>query len=316
MPMKNNVITGRLADEDAELFYKLWMGLLNFVNQKHKVKPGLGKLSSPKNVNIQMLMPVRDKLWEDVSIIDEYIETATLSGDEAFILAGWKDAVCGDFILIKHLKKYSVLMTPESTPLLYGVTGIYSTLGEMVPKERLPVSINCALIPFRGRVIYDSMLRGGNVTYGSGYRKGFNDACRTSKEQYGIIESFDKAPEIRARHAADSIRRSRIREDILVDTYDEYEEASAWHCYLTDNLRFPFEAVCEKQIICSPLRSGENVTVTGIADIKDYHGGIAVIVKWQDRKFAVPLEQLKPVDSSAEFAEAIEDWKYWMVAGC
>ena len=185
--MKNNIYAGRLSDEDAGLFYKVWMGLLDYVNQKHQIEPGLGKITSPKNVNIQMLLPVRDKLWKDVSVIDEYIKTSNLSADEIDILEGWKNAVRGDFILMKHLKRYSVLMTTESSPLLYGVIGIYSTWDEMIPKERLPVAINCALMPFKGRIVYDSLLRGGNVTYGSGYKKGFNDAYRSSKGQYGII---------------------------------------------------------------------------------------------------------------------------------
>ena len=315
MSVINAIVKGCLPDEDSALFYKLWMGLLDYVNRKFSVEPGLGKITSPENTDIHMLLPVRDKLWEDVSVIDEYIVKARLPADEIIILEGWKNAVCGDFILMKHLKKYSVLMTNEIIPLLYGVTGIYSKWDELIQKERLPVVINCALIPFKGRIIYDSLLRGGNVTYGSNYKKRFNEAYRGSKARYGIIESFNNIDHIISRHAADIIRRTRIRDEILVDTYDEDEEISAWHCYLTGKLPFPFEAVCEKQMIRSPLMPEEKVTVIGLAETDDYKEDIAAMIKWQDRKFAVPLVQLRPADPTADFTEAIEDWKYWVSAG-
>lgn len=104
-------------------------------------------------------------------------------------------------------------------------------------------------------------------------------------------------------------------DEILVDTYDEYEQISAWHCYLEDNISFPFEAVCEKQMLRSPLRIGEQVTATGLAKTDDCGEGIVVIIKWQDRVFAVPLEQLIPADINADFREAMEDWEYWVSTG-
>ena len=317
MPTKSTIVPGRLSDEDAVLFYKLWMGLLDYVNRKHSIDASLGKIISPKGMDINRLLPIRDRLWESESFIDEYIVAAkkALSADEITILEGWKKPICGKFLVMKHLKKYSVLMTHDSTPLLYGVVGIYSTLDEMIPKERLPVAVSSALIPFKGRIMYDSFFRGGNVSFGSSYKKSFNEAYRSSKAQYGIIESLDDVDEILSKHAADSIRKERIQNEILVDTYGEHEEMSAWHCCLKDNLIFPFEAICEKQMTRSPLNSGEKVTVIGLAKMNDCHGGIAVMIKWQDRKFAVPLEQLRPIDSAVDFGEAIEDWKYWISTG-
>ena len=315
MPTKANVLMGHLTDKDAELFYKLWMGLLDYVNQRYKIEPSLGRLSSPKNLDIDKLLPVRDRLWEDRRVIDEYVKASkkALSPDEISILEGWKKAICGDFIMMKHLKKYSVMMQPEALPLLYGVIGIYSTWDEMISQERLPVTVECALLPFKGKIIYDSMIRVDSVIFGAGYRKSFNASYRSSKARYGIIEAFDSVEGILAKRASDSIRRKRIQEEVLDEARDDYEEAAAWHAYLRDNTTFPFEAICEKQMICSPLYPDEQATVTGLADMEFCHNGITVIIKWQGRKFAVPLEQLRPVDG-AKFGEAIEDWKFWVSA--
>ena len=40
----------------------------------------------------------------------------------------------------------------------------------------------------------------------------------------------------------DSDREDRIYDEIVVDAYNEYEKATSWYCYLTDQLSFPFKA--------------------------------------------------------------------------
>ena len=310
--------TGCLSADDAALFYKLWIGLLDYVNSVYGVNKKLGRITSPAGLEISSLLPIRDKLWGERTAISEYIfnNKNRLTEEETDILKGWKNAVAGDFILMKHLKKHTVLMTNEPAPLLYGAEGIMSTWEEMIPKDRLPTVINTVLIPFKGKIIYDSIVRGGNIRYGAGYQKGLNESYRSAKSQYGIITSFDELGGLLEKHASDSQRRQRISDEILVDAYDEYEQISAWNCYLEDALVFPFEALCEKEMIRSPLRIDEQVTAVKLADVDDCCEGIMVIIKWQDRKFAVPLEQLKPVNPDVSFAESIEDWKYWLATGC
>ncbi|OGO92625.1 MAG: hypothetical protein A2Y17_00440 [Clostridiales bacterium GWF2_38_85] len=104
-----------------------------------------------------------------------------------------------------------------------------------------------------------------------------------------------------------------IENEILVDTYNEDEEMSAWHCYLTDTLTFPFGADASKQMLRSPLLSGEKVTVTGLAGMDDCYDGLVVMIQWQGRIFAVLLEQLSlDGDTSEKTREAVEDWQYWI----
>jgi len=317
MPSKSISPTGCLSSEDAALFYKLWMGLLDYVNRKHKIEPSLGRLITPAGLDIKKLLPIREKIWGNVGIIDEYTayEKKTLSADEMAILKGWKNMVRGDFIVMKHLKKHSIFMTNDSSPLIYGVVGIMSTWEEMVPKDILPTTVQCVLLPFKEVILYDGIIKGGNVRFGPSYSKSFNDAYRASKALYGIITTFENLDDVLAKYDAGTKRRKHILDDILVDTYDEDAQISAWHDYFEDKLSFPFEAVCEKQLICSPLLPGEKLTVTGLVKFADSGENIVIMIEWQNRKFAIPLEQISTVDTSAVFSEAIEDWKYWVAAG-
>jgi len=280
------------------------------VNQKYELQPGLGRLTSPAGLDAAKLLPLRDKLWEDVAVINEYIASVkSLGSQEKAILIGWKQAVDGQFTVMKLLKNYAVLMTGDRVPLIYGVVGIYSTWDEMIPKERLPVVVHCGLLPFEGRIIYDSLLRGGNISYGPGYAKSFNAAYRSAKARYGIIESLDHMQEIHARHREDCKRQVRIEDIILANAYDERDENAAWQRHLKASLRFPFNAACTKQLLRSPLLPDEQVMATGLA--KDDGNGAAAVVQWQGRTFAVPLEQLRPLGVDEKTGEAVGDWAYW-----
>lgn len=334
----------RLSDKDAKLFYKLWLGLIYFVNKKHNIEPNLGDVKSPKGIDAQKLLPIKDKLWADVSVIDEYIGhvSTSLNEEECEILSGWKNFVGGQVIAVKHLKNYTVFMTQGDNAQLYGAIGIYSTFEEIIPKWAMPKMVDIILLPFKGRIIFDSLLRPYNINFGSGYRSDINDVYRSLKEKYGVItnlfssssignfkmekrgqnvcvateivkkvEDIKKSTYKSSSKITSTQRRKRIEEEILIDTYGEYEEASAWHCYLEDNLKVPFKAVCIMRIDLFPLIKGDEVTVKRMADVDVYCGGMFVMVEWAGRNFAVPLEQLEAIGTDYKTAEAVEDWKYW-----
>ena len=103
--------------------------------------------------------------------------------------------------------------------------------------------------------------------------------------------------------------------EVVVDCYDQVEQAMGWYCYLQDRLAFPFTARCTTARAVSPLRNGEEVTVKAMAPEDDCMCEMFVIVTWKGRSFGVPLAQLEAVDVDAQTAEAIGDWHYWVGRG-
>ncbi|OMD48455.1 calcium-binding protein [Paenibacillus borealis] len=103
--------------------------------------------------------------------------------------------------------------------------------------------------------------------------------------------------------------------EIIVDAYDEEEKAMGWYYYLKDKIHFPFMAKCNQTLAKSPLKSGEQVTVIQMAPESECLDGMWVQVEWQNRKFAVPLVQLQPIEPDEDTTEAIEDWVYWTDLG-
>lgn len=110
-------------------------------------------------------------------------------------------------------------------------------------------------------------------------------------------------------------REKRIRDEIVVDAHDSEERAMGWYYYLDDTLIFPFKARCIEKRPTSPLVPDEIIEVVGIAIEEECEHEIFVDVLWNERKLAVPLVQICPVDVSEKTKEAIEDWHYWMQQG-
>ena len=55
----------------------------------------------------------------------------------------------------------------------------------------------------------------------------------------------------------DPVRENRIHNEAIADANGPEEQAMGWHCYLDDQIRFPFQAKCIAVKIVSPLKKGE-----------------------------------------------------------
>jgi hypothetical protein len=113
----------------------------------------------------------------------------------------------------------------------------------------------------------------------------------------------------------DAEREERISMEIVVDCYNEDEQAAGWYCYLEDKLKFPFYARCVANRAVSPLKVRDEVEVIGMAPDEECGSEIFVMIRWEKDGLAVPLAQLEPIDADAETTRAIGDWHYWVEMG-
>jgi len=72
----------------------------------------------------------------------------------------------------------------------YGVIGISNPIDLLFSSSMLPVYVDAVLLPFRGKIIYDSLIIPYNISLGSGIKKGLNQDYRESKEKYGTITTI------------------------------------------------------------------------------------------------------------------------------
>jgi hypothetical protein len=114
----------------------------------------------------------------------------------------------------------------------------------------------------------------------------------------------------------DEEREERIRMEIVVDCYNDYEQAAGWYCYLENQLQFPFTATCSATRAISPLKLKDEVEVIGMPSEDECGREMFVTIRWEKDGLAVPLSQLKPSRSTHEQTkQAVEDWHYWVQMG-
>lgn len=172
-----------LEKQDAELFYQLWFPLLDFVNQKYQVCPGMGTIDRSRGVDAAEAKKVANYLWSHTEVLQEYLAQAKLPEEQAQIVAGWAQCKPGRYIMERHLKKGTVFIS-EDDRTVYMVKGLFSTWEEMMGKG--PVLLDAVLIPFKDMIISDGLVSVYPFYFGRGYSEAFKDIYRKAKEDNTI----------------------------------------------------------------------------------------------------------------------------------
>lgn len=182
-----------LKENESETFYKLFMSLLEYTNKKFKIDEDIPALRTPKDAEPSKLLPIRNKLWEDNTVIDEYIgdNTELLSDNEKQILSGWKKRISRNFTILKHKEQHTVFLDSEGDKsFLYGVIGIQYPLSKLIPALKLPLNASVVLLPFGDKIIYDGFILLSEVQFGGQALDGLNELCYEIEKNDGIITAL------------------------------------------------------------------------------------------------------------------------------
>lgn len=171
-----------LTNEEAEQFYDLWIPLLDFVNQKYKLIKELYGMTSPKGLPLKSVVLISSKLWEDKEVIDDFVLSGfkKMDEEETAIIRSWKRAVHGNFIVERHLKKGSILVSVDNNEV-YIVKGIYSSWREMLENFPMPQVVEATLIPFRDSIIHDGIVVPYNMCLGKNLSEQFKQIYLAAK---------------------------------------------------------------------------------------------------------------------------------------
>ena len=152
-----------LSKPDADLFYDLWVLILDFVNKRYSIVPHLKDIPSMKGKNAlepAEVKKIADQLW---TTTEKEINDFLTTEDQALpqlhkdILSSWKRQITGRFVLIRHLKDGSIFSSVDAKDVkgeprhgMFLVKGINSTWEELFPPEffPLPVVVKATLLPF------------------------------------------------------------------------------------------------------------------------------------------------------------------------
>ena len=177
-----------LSREDGQLYYKLWLPLLDFVNRKYRVNRRLKSIATAKELDPAEVKEIANKLWSDVTIIDDYLDkNADLPDDHRAIIRSWKRRIQGKFMMERHLKKGTIFISLENEEV-YQVSGIISSWEEMFYGAPMPLVLEATFMPFRDVIISDGLVMPFNILVGGGMKRVFKDLYLTAKNVPRRIE--------------------------------------------------------------------------------------------------------------------------------
>lgn len=179
-----------LSEEDGKLYYELWLPLLDFINQKYGVNKKVKKMAGAKSLDPTDVKAVSDKLCENTSVIDEYLLVCKDMPDEhRRIIKSWKRCIKGRFIIERHLKSGSILISVRDEKV-YRVGGIISSIEEMFYYAPMPLMVEATLMPFRDIIITDGLITPYNIIMGGNIKRQLKEIYMNAKRNERLLKSL------------------------------------------------------------------------------------------------------------------------------
>src|SRR5271165_322867 len=181
-----------LPFEDVGLFFRLHRSLMFFVNQRLNVIDE--KVATPDAYSVlppTTRIKVHEVLLEHLDLIDAYANENPIGFDETDleIVRSWRNLVAGTFYAFRQLQEYMVFLSSTKPVLAYGVVALFDPF-EVVIGPHPPRMVQTTLLPFKVRIVYDGLVTGYNITFGSGIRRRLNESYKGAKERFGIVTSL------------------------------------------------------------------------------------------------------------------------------
>lgn len=188
MSTTNNAI---LSAEDKRTFFRLFIPLLQFTNQKFEINKYLDEDLRAGHPDLEDLKEVADILWQHTDTIDEFIEANKdrLSAAEHSLLESWRRPISGRFVLERHLAKGSIFLESKAGTV-YLVKGLTDPWSVMFANIAPPILLDTTLIPFRDCIISDGLTVTHNIYFSTGARNDFKDVYMHAKQNGKIIPSL------------------------------------------------------------------------------------------------------------------------------
>lgn len=179
-----------LSSDDGKLYYQLWLPLLDYVNQKYGVNKKVNNMAGAKRLEPAEVKEISDRLVDDLSVIDEYLmNNQQLPEENRKIIEGWKKSIRGRFVIERHLKGGSMMISMEDNNV-YQVAGIITSIEEMFQYAPMPLMVEATLMPFGDVIITDGLIMPYNLYIGGNMKKMFKDLYMSAKKNGEIKKSL------------------------------------------------------------------------------------------------------------------------------
>ncbi|UBF26265.1 hypothetical protein K9N68_32965 [Kovacikia minuta CCNUW1] len=149
-------------------------------------------ISDLENREFQNLYQLREKLYEQPTLFDDFIQNQLSNTRDIETVQDWRNKyIRGRFYLFRLLKKHAIFLSTDEPSKAYGVIAITTPFEEMSISSSLPTLVETVLLPLEQKIVADGFIKGGNLMFGSGIRKSINTSYEEAKARFGIITSLN-----------------------------------------------------------------------------------------------------------------------------
>ncbi len=183
-----------LSDEDYEAVLRTRLPLLLYAARRLDRHEDLTTVEDLGNLTLEELFALSVTMCNRGDLIDDYVgeNPDGLTGDDLALVDGYRHARYGRYILLKHLKRHTILLGPEDPPVAWGILGLTEELSDIFPDP--PALVETVLLPVGDGITFDGAILEAGVTYGPGIRRSFGDAYREAKARFGVVTSLPFTP--------------------------------------------------------------------------------------------------------------------------
>ncbi|MFH1644101.1 MAG: hypothetical protein ABIA74_02905 [bacterium] len=135
---------------------------------------------------------LREHWQKDSNFIEKFISSQKkLSEDKIRIIRDWKGYYRQNYIIMKHYKEYSIFSphNQKEEDKFFGVLGLTQSIKSVIP-QKPPILLETSLLPYKGQIIWDGIVRVSNLLFGKNMTKSFRELSDETKENGEVILQF------------------------------------------------------------------------------------------------------------------------------
>lgn len=185
----------RLPEQEAKRFIALYSAMIGWCSGRLDPKGKVRDVQAFLEVELEDKADARDIVLDNATVIDEFLSENphNLGAEDLARIGVWKNFVRGDLVVERDLKRHTVFLDWKDDPIAYAVLSLTEEIVDLLPLPP-PMLVEAVLLPWKGTIVCDGMVRFQIVHFGPGIRKSVKAAYREAKAK-GIVTSLEPGHE-------------------------------------------------------------------------------------------------------------------------
>lgn len=180
----------KLLQKDYYEYINTHLNLLFFVGYYTEI------LDEEKDFEDFIRMSFREKfvcrdafLENSTKLLTEYIgDGSEIPEEQLSILEGFRKSIHGQFVLLKCFSEHAIFKSIENGKF-YAVNALNDPFDKLI--ANYPVILELNILPFKGKIIYDGFIKGGQIKIGANIKKSLIEEYKQAKKNKEIITTLD-----------------------------------------------------------------------------------------------------------------------------